>query len=198
MDRLKIPATARVSLALYNSKAEIDALAAALTRIISLEAGKAARPPAPANAHYPPPAAASPDAAAEQLIEAFDLLGDWNERYQYLVELGGKLPPMPAAMKTEANRVHGCMSVVHFAARKRPGTADTIDFLADSDAVIVRGLIAVLQRIFSGQSAAAILTFDIQSLLKQLGLDQNLIMGRRIGLAAMIQRIRADATTLAT
>ena len=107
-----------------------------------------------------------------------------------------KLPPLPAELKTESNRVRGCMSLVHIFARKRPGTADTIDFLADSDAAIVRGLIALLQKVYSGQQAQAIVSFDIESLLNRLGLNQHLSMGRRNGLAGMIGRIRSEAVGL--
>jgi cysteine desulfurase / selenocysteine lyase len=99
-------------------------------------------------------------------------------------------------MKTEAHRVRGCMSTVHLVARKRPGTADVIEFLADSDAAIVRGLISILQRVYSGQTAAAILAFDIEGFLKSLGLNQQLSMGRRNGLSSMIERIRAEASSL--
>jgi cysteine desulfurase/selenocysteine lyase len=88
------------------------------------------------------------------------------------------------------------MSVVHLFARKRPGSADALEFLADSDAAIVRGLIWLLERVFSGQSAKEILSFDIEALLGRLGLDRQLSMGRRNGLAGMIQRIRAEAAKL--
>jgi cysteine desulfurase/selenocysteine lyase len=83
---------------------------------------------------------------------------------------------------------------VHLIARKRPGTEDVIDFLADSDADIVRGLIAILQRVFSGQGARQILAFDVESFFRKLGLDQYLTLGRRNGLASMVQRIRKLAT----
>ena len=151
----------------------------------------------PSGIRYLAPSAASPQAAADELAETFDLLGDWKERYQYVVELGDKLPPMPQEMKTEANRVRGCMSTVHLSTRLRPGTPDGLDFLADSDAAIVRGLIAILQRVYAGQSAHAILKFDMNSLLKKLGLDEHLSMGRRNGLAGMIQRITGEAAKLA-
>ncbi len=130
------------------------------------------------------------------MIETFDFLGDWEQRHQLLIDEGDKLPPMLAAMKTEANRVRGCMSTVHLITRKRPGTADVMEFLADSDAAIVRGLIWILQRVYSGQAAAAILAFDIEGFLKRLGLDQQLSMGRRNGLSSMIDRIRAEAASL--
>jgi cysteine desulfurase/selenocysteine lyase len=143
---------------------------------------------------FPKPTASSPSAAAAKLAATFDFLGDWNDRYQYLLDLGGKLLPLPASEKTEANRVHGCQSVVHLLARENPDSPGTLDFLADSDADIVRGLIAVLQKIYAGQSAASILAFDINGFVQQIGLDQHLAMTRRNGLAGMIQKIRAFAT----
>ena len=86
---------------------------------------------------------------------------------------------------------------MHLFARWHPGSQDRIDFIADSDADIVRGLIAILEHLFAGQSAREILAFDVESFFKRLGLDQHLSMGRRNGLASMIQRIRAYATALA-
>jgi cysteine desulfurase/selenocysteine lyase len=145
---------------------------------------------------FPIASGPSPQAAADELIETFEFLGDWEQRHQYLIDEGDKLLPMLPEMKTEAHRVRGCMSTVHLVTRKKPGTADTMEFLADSDAAIVRGLISILQRVYSGQTAKAILAFDIEGLLKHLGLDQQLSMGRRNGLSSMIERIRTEATNL--
>jgi cysteine desulfurase/selenocysteine lyase len=194
MDRLGISSTARISLAVYNTPEEIDFVAAQLRKIVA-GAPKMSPPPAPSQGsmQFPPAAGSSPRAVADELAEAFEFLGDWNERYRYLIELGGKLASMPAELKTEATRVHGCMSLVHLYARRVPGAEDRLEFLASSDADIVRGLLAVLQKLFSGQSARTILDFDTEAFLKRLGLDENLIMGRRIGLASMIQRIRGEA-----
>jgi cysteine desulfurase/selenocysteine lyase len=198
MDRMRVAATARASLAVYNTREDVDALVAALHNVVTAAAAKErSREEAPAAegvpASYPEPAAGSPQEAADELLEDFDYLGDWRERYQYIVELGEKLPPLPPEAKTEANRVYGCQSTVHMIARKRPGTPDTIDFLADSDADLVRGLIAILQRVFSGQRAPAILNFDVETFFKKLGLDQHLTLGRRNGLASMVQRVRTLA-----
>ncbi len=201
MDRLNISATARASLAIYNTIEELDALAAALHKIVVAEKSRAiSSPHAPAQTdvlRFPDPAADSPQAAADDLAETLDFLGEWDARHQFLVELGDQLLPMPTNLKTDANRVRGCQSTVHLTVRKTPGSIDRLDFLADSDAAIVRGLIALLQRIYSGQSAVAILQFDIEGYLKRVGLDQHLSMGRRNGLAGMIQRIRAAAGELA-
>ncbi|HXE52475.1 MAG TPA: SufS family cysteine desulfurase [Tepidisphaeraceae bacterium] len=199
MDRMRVPATVRASVTLYNTIEEIDALVAGIRRIIADEGSRKSKSqarPAPSRLalQFPEPAAASPQSAAEKLIEDFDFMGDWDEKYQYLISLGDKLPFMPPDLKTEANRVRGCQSTVHLFARRRPGTDDELDFLADSDADIVRGLIAVLEMVFAGQSAREVLAFDIEAFLKRLGLDQYLSMGRRNGLASMIQRIRAFAS----
>lgn len=198
MDRLGINGTARASLAMYNTREEIDALVAGLQKLAGSLKPKPTAPPVQDAQQliWPEPVASSPQEAADELIEAFELLGDWEARDQYLLELGEKIPPMPDWLKTESNRVHGCMSTVHLHARKRPGTVDAIDFLADSDAHLVRGLIAVLQRLFSGQSASAILKFDTEKFFSQLGLDRHLSMGRRNGLAGMVKRIGQEAARL--
>jgi cysteine desulfurase/selenocysteine lyase len=201
MDRFAIGSTARASLAMYNTRADIDALVTGLKKIVA--AAKAARPTdaeriagTPVDAKWPEPTAVSPKLAAQTLVEDFEFLGDWTQRDTYVVELGDKIPPMPAAYKTDANRVHGCMSLVHLVARRRPGTSDGLDFLATSDAPLVRGLIALLQRVFAGQSAKEIIAFDIEAFLRSLGLDQHLSLGRRNGLEGMIRRIRSEAIQL--
>jgi cysteine desulfurase/selenocysteine lyase len=201
MDRLGLASTARASFGVYNTIAEIDCLATELAAII--DAGRGARvnvrarpatavglPTAVPEIAYPEPVAESPAAAAALISEVFDLLPDWSMRYQYLMDLGARLPVMPEALKTPASFVSGCQSLVHLDARVRPGDTDIIEFLADSDAAIVRGLIALLQQLFSGQSAAAVLAFDVQCFFGQLGLEEHLSLGRRNGLAAMVQRLR--------
>ena len=145
---------------------------------------------------FPPPAADSPGEAARQLAEDFELLGDWPARDEYLVELGEQLPIMPAPLKTEQTRVHGCMSVVHLFGRPAADDPARLNFLADSDAPLVRGLVAVLQQLFAGQRAREILAFDTDAFLSQIGLDRHLSMGRRSGLAGMIQRIHAHANQI--
>jgi cysteine desulfurase/selenocysteine lyase len=192
MDRLKIPATARASFAMYNTKEEIELLVSSLRRIAAAESVKAPPTAAAAVPEYP-----TPEAAANELIETFDFLEDWEQRYELLNDLGEKLAPMPEELKIEANLVHGCQSIVYLSARKRPGTPDTIDFLASSNAIIVRGLVALLLRVYSGQSANAILAFDDKAFIQRLGLDKNTTMFRRTGLDGMIKRIRAEATRLA-
>jgi len=203
MERFGVPNTARASFALYNTIEEIDRLAAALRRIAA-EGRARVKPPAAVNLTvvspapaYPAAVAASPTAAAEELTETFEFLDDWADRYGHLIELGRKIPPLPTEFRTEANRVRGCQSTVFLHARQRPGTADVLEFLADSDADIVRGLIALLERVYSGQPAGQVLAFDVEGFFARLGLDQHLSMGRRNGLAEMVKRIRTFAGTLA-
>jgi cysteine desulfurase/selenocysteine lyase len=201
MDRYGITGTARASFAMYNTREEVDVFVSALQKIIAAAAGQKARAVAAAaltELVYPKPYAPSPKAAADKLAAAFEFFDDWPERYQQIIDLGKKLPPMPANLKTEINRVHGCQSTVHISARKKPATEDVLEFLADSDADLVRGLIAMLQKIFSGQRARDILDFDVEGFFGQIGLDTNLTLGRRNGLAAMVQRIRGLATALAS
>ncbi len=122
-----------------------------------------------------------------------DRLDDWAERYEFLIELGSKAPPLPDPLKTDANRVHGCQSTVFLSARAASGPHGVVEFLADSDSALVRGLLAMLQQLFSGQPARDILEFDLRGFLARAGLESNLTMGRRNGLAAMVKRLRAVA-----
>lgn len=207
MDRMGVPSTARASFGLYNAPEEIERLAEAVAGIIADARSRCARtgPAAPVPPEdgarpdadhgdlYPGAVAASPEAASEGIAELFDLLPDWPMRHQQIMDLGERLPPMPDALKTEANLVPGCQSRVYIAARVRPGPNAVIEFLADSDANIVRGLIALLQRLYSGQEARAILAFDASAFFTRLGLDEHLSLTRRNGLLAMIERIRRVA-----
>lgn len=140
----------------------------------------------------------SPQEQAQELIETFEMFDEWEDRYRFLIDLGRELPPFDEADRTDVNKVHGCQSNVWLVASARAeGDGQVIDFVADSDAHIVRGLIAILQRIYSGRSAAEILSFDIEALMKQLGLDQHLSISRRNGLAGMVARIKSLANELA-
>jgi cysteine desulfurase/selenocysteine lyase len=198
MDRFAIPGTARASFAMYNTTEEIDRLVSALKEVVA-DAASRSRPATTAAVEvaYPRTAAPSPQAAADELIEVFDFLDDWAARYQYILELGEEIPPLPDFFRTEANRVRGCQSTVFLQSRQRPGTADVVEFLADSDADLVRGLIGLLQRVYSGQRAEEVLAFDVEGFFARLGLDQHLTLGRRNGLASMVQRIRHFAAGLA-
>jgi cysteine desulfuration protein SufE len=134
---------------------------------------------------------------ANDLIETFTMFDEWEDRYRFLIDLGKDLPLFPDEARTDENKVHGCQSNVWMIAAPRENNGETIiDFLADSDAHIVRGLIAILHRVYSGRSADEILSFDAEAMFRQLGLDQHLSMGRRNGLAGMVARIRTLAAQL--
>jgi cysteine desulfurase/selenocysteine lyase len=190
MDRFKIGATTRASLAMYNTREDVDALVAALVKVRAK--GLAKGPPVGGvvseGVKYPAASAASVSAAADELAEIFDLLGDRDARNQHILELGEKIPAMPAALKVDANRVHGCMSTVHLAGRTNG--EGRLDFVADSDAHIVRGLIGVLQELFAGQRTTEILAFDIEAFFHRIGVEQFITVQRRSGLAGMVKRIR--------
>jgi cysteine desulfurase/selenocysteine lyase len=96
-------------------------------------------------------------------------------------------------VKTEASRVHGCMSTVHLVGRHKPGAPGVLEFAADSDAHIVRGLIAILEKLFSGQPAPDVLNFNVEQFFRRINLDQFISSQRRNGLEGMVKRIRAQA-----
>jgi cysteine desulfuration protein SufE len=135
--------------------------------------------------------AGSTQAEQDAIVEEFAFFGDWAERYQYLIDLGRKLPPLPDELKTEANKVHGCQSQVWLVA---DGDARALTFRAISDSAIVSGLIALLLRVYSGRSAAEILDTPPR-FIEAIGLAQHLSPTRSNGLASMLKRIQDEART---
>ena len=131
------------------------------------------------------------DAELDALVEEFELLGDWEERYRYLIELGRSLPAMSVEEHSDVNKVRGCASQVWLINEGSPG--GRLSYRGDSDAHIVRGLIAVLLRLYNGHNAEEILAFDAAAGFARLGLTGALTQQRSNGLAAMVQRIRRDA-----
>jgi cysteine desulfuration protein SufE len=129
----------------------------------------------------------------EKLIGNFELLDDWEERYGYLIDLGKKLPGLPETEKSEEHRVHGCQAMVWMIMEPDPGHPGTLRVRADSDAFIVRGLIAVLQLLYNGRTPEEMLRIDAKSALSRLGLDKHLSPTRKNGLFAMVERIRTLA-----
>ncbi|HWT16981.1 MAG TPA: SufE family protein [Patescibacteria group bacterium] len=129
------------------------------------------------------------DPIQQEIVEEFSFFGDWSERYQYLIDLGRKLPPFPEAWRTEANRLHGCQSMVWVVAE---GTADKLVFHAISDSSIVSGLIALTLRVYSGRGAADILTVE-PLFIEAIGLGKHLSATRANGLAALVAKIKQTA-----
>lgn len=129
----------------------------------------------------------------QRLVDTFEMLDDWEDRYRLLIDLGRKLPEFPDQARTEENRVDGCTSNVWLLTHVTEGDPARIEFEADSDAFIVKGLVAILLKAYSGKTADEILEIDIESLFNQLGLAQQLTPNRRDGFVAMVKRMRAEA-----
>lgn len=129
----------------------------------------------------------SGSAQLDEMIENFSLFGDWEERYRYLIDLGRTLPPMDNALKTDENLVRGCTSRVWMVPDIKDGI---LHFIADSDAHIVRGLIALLMTAYQGRAVDSLTSIDIEGAFKRIGLDQNLSPNRRNGFFAMVEKIK--------
>jgi cysteine desulfuration protein SufE len=129
----------------------------------------------------------------DELIAEFEELGDWDAQCDYLIDLGYEVPKLPDAAKTESNRVHGCQSNVWMISELKPGDAPVIEFLANSDAIIVNGLIAVLMAVYNRRTPAEILTTDVRGIFAKLGLERHLSSQRRNGLYGMVERVRQIA-----
>ena len=127
----------------------------------------------------------------EELKENFDLFDDWEERYKYLIDLGKTLKPMNDALKTEQTLVKGCTSQVWLVSEVN--SDNVCHLLVDSDAHIVRGLIAILLSAYDGKTTQEIAEVDIEAVFKEIGLDQHLSPNRRNGFFAMVERVRALA-----
>jgi cysteine desulfuration protein SufE len=136
-------------------------------------------------------------AGIDDIIGNFSVLDDWDDRYRYLIELGRELPPLSEAAHSDANKVQGCASQVWLDTTVRPNGAGgpVLTFVGDSDAHIVRGLIAILFAIYSGKSAKDILAIDAIRLFENMGLREHLTPQRSNGFRSMVGRIHSDART---
>ncbi|MGB3719358.1 MAG: cysteine desulfuration protein SufE [Proteobacteria bacterium] len=136
-------------------------------------------------------------ASIAEIRSDFELLDEWEDRYRYVIELGRALPPFDDALRTDANKVRGCASQVWLATEVVPpadGTSSPrLRFRGDSDAHIVRGLIAILFSIYQDKTPEEILAIDARRILADLGLQEHLTPQRSNGFASMVERIRADA-----
>ena len=131
----------------------------------------------------------------DEIRENFALLDDWDDRYRYVIELGRMLQPMPAAEHSQENKVQGCASQVWLSKRidRKGGDEPVLNYLGDSDAHIVRGLIAILLTLYSGHTPQQILTTDAIALFDEFGFREHLTPQRSNGLRSMVERIRSDA-----
>jgi cysteine desulfuration protein SufE len=133
--------------------------------------------------------------AIDDIIDNFSVLEEWDDRYRYLIELGRTLPPMADSAHTETNKVQGCASQVWLVTHVQPDGAGgpSLTFEGDSDAHIVRGLVAILLALYSGKSARDILATDALALFDRIGLRDKLTPQRSNGLRSMVERIRSEA-----
>ena len=122
-----------------------------------------------------------------ELIEDFSFFESWEDKYQYLIDMGRNVPPMADDLKIEDNKLRGCQSVVYFS--HVVNDDDTLTFIANSDAAIVQGLIALMLKVFSGKSPQIILDTDLH-FLKEIGLDEHLSPTRKNGLSSLVSSIK--------
>ena len=138
---------------------------------------------------FPPP--------IDELLEEFEDLYDWEERYEYILDLARSLPPLPAEWQTDANQVRGCMSTVWMVINENSNEkTDQMVIQADSDSLIVKGLIVILLSLYANQSPAQILQMKAEETFERLGLTQHLSPNRRNGLFSMVQKIRERAVQI--
>ncbi|GGA76107.1 cysteine desufuration protein SufE [Nitratireductor aestuarii] len=131
----------------------------------------------------------------DTIRDNFAFLDDWQERYRYIIELGNDLPAYPEEARDEQHKVRGCVSQVWLHTTIGDGSDPEMKFLGDSDAHIVRGLVAIMLALFSGQRASQIMKIDAEETLRSLGLNEHLTPQRSNGLRSMIQRIKHEAAS---
>ncbi len=132
----------------------------------------------------------------DEIVSNFELLDDWEERYRYLIELGRQMEPLPDEAHTDANKVRGCASQVWLVTKLEPsGGKPVMHLVGDSDAHIVRGLVALLISLYRGKTPSEALSTDALALFKELGLSEHLTPQRSNGVRSMVERIRHDAQT---
>jgi cysteine desulfuration protein SufE len=129
----------------------------------------------------------------DDIVDTFELLGDWEQRYQYLTELGEKLPVMPESLKTDENKVRGCMSQVWVSAYTDEQDAALIQYYGDCDTSIIKGVLAVLIELASGKEPEAIAKLDVDEIFTRLQLDENLSPNRHVGVYAIFELMKQQA-----
>ena len=128
-----------------------------------------------------------------EIRENLSVLDDWEDRYRFIIDLGRALPALPPEAYAEQHKVRGCASQVWLLTETGPGADPVMSFRGDSDALIVKGLIALVLAFYSGRTASAVLAGDAAALFTETGLKQHLSLQRSNGLASMVKRIRDDA-----
>lgn len=199
MQDLGVGGTCRASMAFYNTLAEMDRFADVLESVIESRrkpADNTRTALAVSAIQFPTAAAATPAQVAEELVEEFLSFDDRESKTQLLLEMGSELPDAFESLKALTSCVPGCMSEVYLIGRSPDNDPQRIEFAGDSNAQIVRGLITLLQKLFSGQRASDVLAFDLEAFFREIGLDQFITSQRRSGLAGMVGRIRNLAQSI--
>jgi cysteine desulfuration protein SufE len=135
-------------------------------------------------------------ASLDDIVDIFELLGDWDQRYQYLTELGEKLPTMPEEFRTEDNKVRGCMSQVWVCACLDADDTGLVSFYGDCDTSIIKGVLAVLIQLSAGKTFEEIEQLDVDELFTRLNLDEHLSPSRHIGVYAIVELMKQQARNL--
>lgn len=133
----------------------------------------------------------------DEIVEIFDMLGDWDARYEYLVELGEQMDPMPDEEKTEDNRVKGCMSKVWVQAHTDPADKQKLFYHGDCDTAVIKGVLALLIKMASGKTAKELEALDVDEVFERLNLDEHLSPNRHVGVYAIVELMKAQARDIA-
>lgn len=133
----------------------------------------------------------------DEIVDTFELLGDWDQRYEYLLELGERMEPMPAEEKTDDNRVKPCMSTVHVHAFRDPDEPERIRYRGDCDTAVIKGVLGLLVDLFSGRTAEEIRDMDVDGLFKRLQLAEHLSPNRHVGIYAIVDQMKEQAARTA-
>ena len=132
----------------------------------------------------------------DEIVDIFELLEDWDQRYQYLIELGERLPPMPEELKTEDNKVKGCMSQVWISAYRDPDDPTRTRFHGDCDTSVIKGVLALLIQLIGGGTRKEIEALDVDELFSRLSLDEHLSPNRHLGVYAIVELMKTQARKL--
>lgn len=126
----------------------------------------------------------------ERIVETFEFFQDWEDRYNYMAELGQKMPAFPEADRIDANKVQGCVSQVWITVRAENGPKPVLHFAGDSDTSIIKGIVAILLSIYSGKTAKQALEVDVDAIFERLGIFEHLSPNRHVGVYAMVEKFR--------
>jgi cysteine desulfuration protein SufE len=132
----------------------------------------------------------------EEIVDIFELLDDWDQRYRFIIELGEQLPAMPLCLKTSDNKVKGCMSQVWVSPYRTVGTSDRVSYHADCDTAIIKGVLAILVHLLENKTAQQIQDFDIDEFFTRLHLDENLSPNRHFGIYGIVDLMKQQALAL--